>query len=161
MPTITALQRFKKLKKLKELDMAQQIDIPDILDICLADKQTKRLAACTPGQRIRVTAGTIWLTVSANKHPCTAGDLFLTEGQTYRLEHGGDAVIEAIGGAARAQLARAVDGSTQKRNALAIWQLLWRFHQNRRHWLVWNKNIDPCADTAGVLVAGAQLRSQS
>ncbi|MBK6999100.1 MAG: DUF2917 domain-containing protein [Rhodoferax sp.] len=116
--------------------MAQQTDI---LDICLADKQTKRLAACTPGQRIRVTAGTIWLTVSANKHPCTAGDVFLTEGQTYRVEHAGDAVIEAVGGAACAQIGGAMDGSTQKRNALPSWQLLWGFHQNRRNRLVWKK----------------------
>lgn len=101
--------------------MAQQIDI------CLADKQTRRLAACTPGQRLRVTAGTIWLTVSANKHPCTAGDVFLTEGQTYRMEHAGDAVIEAIGGAAGVQLVGAVDSNAQGRKALPIWQLLWGF----------------------------------
>ncbi len=104
--------------------MAQQTDI---LDICLADKQTKRLAACTPGQRIRVTAGTIWLTVSSNQHPCTAGDVFLTEGQTYRMEHAGDAVIEAIGGAAGVQIAGAMDGSAQKSKALPIWQLRWGF----------------------------------
>ena len=106
--------------------MAQQIDIPDIR---LADKQTKRLSACMPGQRIRVTAGTIWLTVSSNKHPCTAGDVFLTEGQTYRMEHAGDAVVEAVGGAAGVQIVGAVDGSTQKRNALPSWQLLWRFNK--------------------------------
>lgn len=117
--------------------MAQQTDI---LNICLADKQTKRLAACTPGQHLRVTAGTIWLTVSANKHPCTAGDVFLTEGQTYRVEHAGDAVIEAVGGAAGVQIAgAAVDGSAQGRKALPIWQLLWGFHQNMRHRLVWKK----------------------
>lgn len=104
--------------------MAQQIDTPDILDIRLADKQTTRLAACKPGQRIRVTAGTIWLTVSANKHPCAAGDVFLTEGQTYHVEHAGDAVIEAVDGAARAQLAGAVD---PKSTASPIWQLLWGF----------------------------------
>lgn len=103
--------------------MAQQIDIR------LAAKQTQRLAACTPGQRIRVTAGTIWLTVSANKHPCTAGDVFLTEGQTYRMEHAGDAVIEAVGGAACAQIAGAMDSNAQKRKVLPIWQLLWRFNK--------------------------------
>ncbi len=104
--------------------MAQQTDILDILYIRLAARQTQRLAACTPGQHIRVTAGTIWLTVSANKHPCTAGDVFLTEGQTYRMEHAGDAVVEAVGGAARAQLTGAMDG---KSTASPIWQLLWGF----------------------------------
>jgi hypothetical protein len=60
-------------------------------EIHLTENSPIRLSNAA-GQCITCTAGTVWITVAGD-----TGDIFLTSGETYRVQCNGLALVEAIG----------------------------------------------------------------